>query len=135
MSGAPGPGDAPRPPRSLRRSFAAMVLVGEVLVVGFAALVAKDLADVDGRTLALAAGGTALLCVVAAGSLRSPLGYAIGSLVQVLLVLAGLWVPLMFFVGVVFAGLWAAALVQGGRADRLTARRQAAALSDVDHVQ
>jgi Protein of unknown function (DUF4233) len=120
------PSGGERPPRSLRRSFAAMVLVGEVLVVGFAALVAKDLADVEGATLAAAAGGTALLCLVAAGTLRSRLGYALGWLVQGLLVVSGLWVPLMFFVGVVFAVLWAGALVQGGRADRLTAHRRAA---------
>lgn len=130
----PAPG-APPAPRSLRRSFAAMVLMGEVLVVGFAALVAKDLADVGGRTLALAAGGTALLCVAAAGSLRSRIGYALGWVVQVLLVVSGLWVPLMFFVGVVFAAVWAGALVQGGRADRITARRHAAGSPNVDHVQ
>ena len=83
--------DAPveRPPRSLRRSFAAMVLVGEVLVVGFAALVAKDLSDVSGRTVAVAAGVTALLAVLAAGLLRSRLGYVLGWLVQVVLVVSG----------------------------------------------
>ena len=43
-----GPATPQRAPRSLRRSFAAMVLVGEILVVGFATLVAKDLSDVSG---------------------------------------------------------------------------------------
>jgi hypothetical protein len=101
-----------------------MVLGGEVLVVGFAALVAKDLADVEGRTLALVTVGAMLLCLVAAGTLGSRVGYVLGWLVQVLLVLSVVWVPLMLFVGLVFAALWLAALVFGRRADALTARRR-----------
>ncbi len=117
-SGAAAPGS-----RSLKRSFAALVLVGEVLVVGFAALVAKDLSDVDGATLAWVTGGVAAVCLLAAGSLRSPVGYAIGWIVQLLLVVSGVWVPLMFFLGLLFAGIWAAAVVLGGRADAITAQR------------
>jgi len=113
--------------RSLRRTFAALVLVGEVLVVGFAALVAKDLTDVPGRVVLLAAAGLAALCVVAAGLLRSRVGYLLGWLAQLLLVASAFWVPLMGVVSVVFVVLWVAALVQGGRADDVTARRRAAA--------
>lgn len=111
---------------SLRRRFAATVLAAEVLVVGFAALVAKDLAGRPGRDVLLAGGGLALLCVLAAGLLRSRAGYLLGWLVQVLLVVSAVWVPLMLFVGLAFAALWVAALVQGSRADAVTARRQAA---------
>lgn len=107
-----------------------MVLLGEVLVVGFAALVAKDLSDVSGGVLALIAGGVAVLCVVAAGLLRSRAGYVLGWLVQVLLLVSAFWVPLMLVVALVFAALWVLALVQGSRADALTARRQAAARQD-----
>lgn len=113
--------------RSLRRSFAAMVLSGEVLVVGFAALVAKDLADVPDRQVLVGALALAALCVVAAATLRSRTGYLLGWLVQVLLVASALWVPLMGVLGLLFMGLWVAALVLGGRADDLTDRRQAAA--------
>jgi hypothetical protein len=104
-----------------------MVLVGEVLVVGFAALVAKDLADVPGRWVLIAAAGLAVLCVVAAALLRSRTGYLLGWLAQVLLVASAFWVPLMGVVSGVFVVLWVLALVQGGRADALTARRRAAA--------
>jgi len=122
--GAPAPSPAPR---SLKRSFASMVLVGEVLVVGFASLVAKDLSDVSGRTVGVIAAAVALLCLVAAGSLRSRVGYVLGWLVQVLLVVSGVWVSMMIFLGVVFGGLWFAALRYGGRADAITAQRQRAA--------
>lgn len=116
--------------RSLRRSFAALVLSGEVLVVGFASLVAKDLADVPGRTVLVTALAVAALCVVAAGLLRSRAGYLLGWVVQLLLIGSGVWVPMMAGVGIVFACLWAAALIYGGRADDLTARRRAAARPD-----
>jgi hypothetical protein len=116
--------------RSLRRSFAALVLSGEILVVGFAALVAKDLADVPGRTVLLATVGMAVLCLVAMGLLRSRAGYLLGWLVQLLLVASAVWVPLMAALGLAFAGLWTAALIYGGRADDLTARRAAAAAAD-----
>lgn len=118
---------ARRPARSYRRLLALLVLVAEALVVGFATLVAKDLADVS-QTQALTAGAAlALLCLVAAGLLRSRLGYLLGWLVQVLLIASALWVPLMLFLGLGFAALWVAVLVQGSKADALTARRERAA--------
>ncbi len=128
MSGtsATEPEGIPRPPRSLRRTFAAMVLVGEVLVVGFAALVARGVSDVPGSTIGVAAAAVAALCLLAAGTLRSPVGYGLGWLVQALLVASAFWVPQMLVVGIVFAGLWLLALVQGRRADVVTAQRQAA---------
>lgn len=131
--GAGGAGGGRRSPRgvgrqrSLRRSFAALVLTGEVLVVGFAALVAKGLGDVPGRQVLVAAVVLAALCLVAAASLRSRAGYLLGWVVQLLLVATAFWVPLMAVLGLLFMALWVTALIQGGRADDLTARRQAAA--------
>jgi len=77
-----------------------MVLIGEAMVVVFATLVAKDLADVT-PTQALTAGGVLVgLCVVAAGLLRSRVGFAV---------------------------LWVVVLVQGSKADALTLQRERAA--------
>ncbi|HET8615853.1 MAG TPA: DUF4233 domain-containing protein [Actinomycetales bacterium] len=118
----------PSPPasRSFRRLFAMLVLLGEALVVGFATLVAKDLADVSRGTALLAGGLLALLCIVTAGLLRSRVGYSVGWAVQVLLLASAIWVPVMLFLGLVFGGLWVMAMVQGQKADDLTARRAAA---------
>jgi fatty acid desaturase len=109
-----------------------MVLVGEVFVVGFASLVAKDLSDVSGGTLGVVAGGAAVLCLLAAGLLRARIGYLLGWAVQVLLVLSGFWVPMMFFVGLLFCAIWFAALHYGAQADAITARRLEAARVDRD---
>jgi hypothetical protein len=102
-----------------------VVLLGEALVVGFATLVAKDLAGVSRDTALLAGAALALVCVLTAGLLRVRVGYSIGWAVQVLLLASAVWVPVMLFLGLVFGALWVTALVQGQKADDLTARRAA----------
>jgi hypothetical protein len=104
-----------------------IVLLGEALVVGFATLVAKDLAGVPRSTALLAGGLLALLCLVTAGLLRWRIGYSLGWAVQALLLASAVWVPVMLFLGLVFGALWVTGLVQGQKADELTARRQAEA--------
>lgn len=101
------------------RGIAAAVLVFEGLVVLFATLVALDLSDVDAPVLWSVGGGLALTCVLAAGLLRRPWGYALGSVLQVAVVAAGFVVPVMFFLGVVFAALWFFALHLGRKVARL----------------
>jgi hypothetical protein len=98
--------------------MAAAVLAFEGLVVFFAALVAKDLSSL---TVGQALGGgaaLALLCLVGAGLLRSRAGYGFGWLLQVLILVTGVWVPMMYFLAVLFGGLWLAALRLGQRIDR-----------------
>ncbi len=97
------------------RTLAATVLIFEALVVLFAALVAKDLSGLS-TGQALGGGGVlALLLVLTTGLLRSRVGYVVGSVLQFVLVATALVVPTMLVVGVVFAGLWVAALVVGRR--------------------
>lgn len=116
-----------RPPKSARRQFAAAILVLEAFVVFFAALVMYGL---DLATVAVIVGaGTSmvLLCVVAAGLLRRPLGYVLGWIVQVLLVVLGLFVPMMLILGLVFLTIWMASMRLGGQIDVERAERAAAA--------
>ena len=102
-----------------RRTLCASVLVGEAFVIFFALLVAKDLSDVPGRAL-LAVGVPAVLgCVLLAGLLRFRWAYAVGTALQLLLVLSGLVVPTMFLVGAIFAGLWFLSLYLAVRVERL----------------
>lgn len=103
------------------RVLAASVLVFEGLVVLFATLVAKDLSDVDSRTVWLVGGGLALSCLLLAGLLRRRWAYLAGSLLQAVVIAAGLVVPAMFFLGAVFAALWVTAIVLGRRVEHLQA--------------
>ena len=59
-----------------------------------------------------------MLCFVAAGLLRSRAGYGLGSLLQVLVILYGIWVHTMYFVGALFAILWGVSLWYGHRIER-----------------
>lgn len=106
------------------RVLASTVLLCEAFVVFFAALVAKDLSGL-GTTTALAGGGVvALVCLLLCAMLRARWAYAAGSALQVALVLSGFIVPAMFFVGALFAGLWALALHVGAKGDRIAAERK-----------
>lgn len=132
MGGVSEPQPAPtqRPKRSARGVFTSALLTFEICVVLFAALVAFGLREpgTSAGPIWAVAGGGALMCLIAAGLVRKPIGIVVGSLVQVLLIVSGIVVPSMYVVGGVFAVLWAVALVLGGRIDRERAER--AALED-----
>ena len=64
-----------------------------------------------------------MLCVVAAGLLGRPGGYALGWAVQVVSIALGFVITAMFFLGVVFAALWATAYFMGIKIDREKAER------------
>ena len=101
------------------RVLASAVLAFEALVLLFACLVAVDLSEVDDATVWAIGGGGALACVLVAGLLRFRWAYVAGSALQVLLIGVGVVVPVMFFLGAVFAGLWFLALYLGGRVEGL----------------
>jgi Protein of unknown function (DUF4233) len=95
----------------------------QAVVLFLTGVVAIGLTDV-GPVVSLSMGvGLAVLCVLAAGMLGRPIGYPLGWLVQVVSVALGLVVALMFFLGVVFAALWATAYFLGAKIDRERAER------------
>ena len=119
-----GPG--PQPERSPRRGMCAAVLCLEAIVVGLTTPVMVTLHNVPVAT-ALAAGlGLAVACLLLAGMLRSEAAYTVGWVLQVGAVLLGLIVPLMFFLGALFAILWAAAYLLGRKIERERAAAYAA---------
>jgi len=105
------------------RMMCAATLGLQSIVLFLTALVLTALTDV-GAAAAWSIGiGLAVLALVAAGSLRRPFGYWLGHLTQVLSVALGFLIPVMFFLGGVFAALWALALVLGSRVDEAKAAR------------
>jgi uncharacterized protein DUF4233 len=64
--------------------------------------------------------------LVTVGLLRNRVGYLLGWLVQAAVIATGFWVPVMFFLGGVFALLWYIALQQGARIERERAMYQRA---------
>jgi hypothetical protein len=100
------------------------MLVLQAVVLFLTGVVTIGMTDI-GAAASLGMGlGLAVLCVLAAGMLGRPFGYALGWLVQVVSIALGFVVPAMFFLGVVFAGLWAASYFLGIKIDRERAERQ-----------
>jgi len=109
--------------RSIQRSMCAGMLTLQAVVLFLAGLVMTGVTDLGfGASVGIGL-GLAALCLLAAGMLGRRGGYVLGWGVQVVSLALGLVVPLMFFLGAVFGGLWAASYFLGGRIDREKAER------------
>jgi Protein of unknown function (DUF4233) len=105
------------------RAMCGAVLGFESIVLLLTIPVLIGVADVD-AALAFPAGfGLAGLAIVGAALLARPVGVWLGHLVQVGAVALGFAVPVMFFLGAVFAALWVMALVLGRRVEEAKAAR------------
>jgi small-conductance mechanosensitive channel len=113
--------------RSPRRGMCAAVLSFEAVILLLSAPVMITVASVPaGRGISIVAILT-LLCLLAVGALRSKWGYRLGWVIQLALVAMGFVVATMFVIGLIFAGLWAAAYFLGLKIERERAAAYAAA--------
>lgn len=96
------------------RVLGSAVLVMEALIMGFALLLAKN----DATQLSITLGVVlAILLLLTPGLLKKRTGWILGSLLQILMITYALVVPSMIFIGVIFAGLWIAAIVVGRKGE------------------
>ena len=112
---------------SVRRSLASIVLGFELVVIFLAALV---IAFGPGAVLPpwvmLTVGGiVCLLAIATIGLLSHDWAYVLGWIVQGVVVLSGFFNPAMFFIGALFAGMWAYSMITGARLDRQKAAHAA----------
>lgn len=104
------------------RSMCAAMLTLQAIVLGLSAPVLIGVEDVD-VALALTWGlGLAIVCLVTAGLLRFGWAYWIGHAIQVASLLMGFVLPIMFFIGGMFAALWLGAFFLGRKIDADKAR-------------
>lgn len=104
------------------RRLGASVLGMEAIVAGLTIPVAIAVGGVAPALAVAVGGGLALLCVVAAGMLKRPVGYVLGSAAQVLAICTGALVTAMFFLGAIFAALWITAIFVARRVEGVTSR-------------
>jgi hypothetical protein len=122
VTDAAPPAGSPSPtgraaPRSVKRSLASIVLGFEVIVVFLAALVFFGLKALPA---AVALGGGAILCLAMVATialLRFRWAYAVGWVIQAIVVASGIFNPVMFFVGAMFAAMWTYCMISGTRID------------------
>lgn len=112
--------------RQPRRALCATVLILEAITLGLSTPVMITIADVAPGVALTVGLGLLVLCLLAAGLLRSPVGYAVGHVVQVGAIALGVVVPVMFFLGAIFALLWGTAYWLGGKIERERAEAHAA---------
>lgn len=101
------------------RVMAAAVLSMESILMGFALLIAKDSAS---NTQLWLGAILAILLFLSAGMLKRKSGYFLGSFLQICLVLYGLVVTMMYYLGLLFLILWVFAIVLGRRGEAIKAR-------------
>lgn len=99
----------------------AVVLIMEALVVGFAMLVAKDLSANSAIPASVLGLVIAVLAILAAAMLRNRSGWILGWIVQFLVIAAGFVIPVMYFLGALFAILFAAAIIVGKKGENVRA--------------
>lgn len=117
---------APNTERSPRRGMCAAVLCLEAIALGLTTPVLISVADVAVGVALTVGLGLAVLCLLLAGMLRAEWAYAFGWVIQAGAVALGFWVPMMFFLGAVFALLWGAADFLGRKIERERAAAYAA---------
>ncbi|MEN9325074.1 MAG: hypothetical protein RL414_828 [Actinomycetota bacterium] len=101
------------------RILGAAVITMESFLMGFALLLAMD----NHGSIALSLGGLiAIGCLLTAGLMKKRLGWMIGSVLQVALIAYGTVVTPMYFMGALFAGLWATAFFLGRKGEAIRAR-------------
>ncbi|GAA3234584.1 DUF4233 domain-containing protein [Streptomyces sp. XM83C] len=104
------------------RTLCSSTLIGEFFLIGFAGLVAMKDPDLSTSTVWTVSGIAMLLCVLLCGFVTRPGGIALGWALQIALIASGIFVPLMFFMGAVFAALWWASVHFGRKVDEAKAR-------------
>ena len=94
--------------------LASAVLIMEVFIMGFAMLLAKDN---HGSAAIIAGAVIAFLMLLTPGLLKKRTGWILGSLLQVAMIGYAVVVPSMAIVGLLFGGLWIAAIVVGRKGE------------------
>lgn len=101
------------------KRLCATVLIMEAIVVGLAIPVAVQIDHLPPHAAGLIGGIAAAAAVVFAALARPvlPVTVAGGSLLQVFVIASGSVVPVMYFLGGIFAALWAIGIWLGYRAE------------------
>ncbi|MFE6283471.1 DUF4233 domain-containing protein [Streptomyces sp. NPDC057877] len=116
------------------RTLCSGTLIGEFFIIGFAGLVAMKDDDLSMSVVWTVCGVAMLLSVLLCGLVTRPGGVALGWVLQLGLIASGFFVPMMFVVGVLFAGLWWASVHYGRKVDEAKARFAAMETEQADAV-
>lgn len=103
--------------RSAQRSMCAAILILQAVMFILTTPVMISVASVDVSTSLWLGLGLTVACIVTSGMLRMKWAYLAGWAIQVASLSLGFVIPMMFFLGVIFASLWAGAYFLGRKID------------------
>jgi hypothetical protein len=98
------------------------VLSMEIILIGFALLLAKDLEDKSSVWVGI---GIMVLTILALGTIKKNTGLILGWIVQLSLVFYGFYVFAMFFMGLIFLTLWITAIIVGRKGEEIRRANEA----------
>lgn len=104
--------------RGIRESLGSIVLGFELIVLFLGTLVAWGLHTAPAAVVISGGAALVILSAVAILTLRYRFGTGIGYAVQILAVVSGIWVHMMFIVGLIFLAIWIYAMSQAGKIER-----------------
>lgn len=106
------------------------VLIMEAVVVLLAIVPASRLEHVSAGTAGIVGGAVAVVAIILSGLVGRPrMGWVLyaGSVFQALVIASGIYVPMMYILGVIFALLWFTGIWLARKVEREQRAREAAA--------
>lgn len=111
--------------RTTKATLGSLVMVFQSVVVFFATLVGFGLQVYEDPAVIWGVGlGLSVLLMIFPAVLGKPGTYALGWILQAVVLCLGFWVPLMFILGAVFTGMWAWGMIAGATIDKARAAKQ-----------
>jgi hypothetical protein len=111
--------------RSTKATLGSLVMVFQSVVVFFATLVGFGLQVHPDPAVIWGVGlGISVILMIFPAVLGKPGTYLIGWILQGVVISLGIWVPLMYLLGVIFLGMWAWGMIAGGTIDKARAAKK-----------
>ena len=111
--------------RSTQATLGSLVMVFQSVVVFFATLVGFGLQVYPDPAVIWGVGlGLSVFLMIFQAVLGKPGAYLVGWILQLVVISLGVWVPLMYVLGVVFLGMWAWGMIAGGTIDKARAAKK-----------
>jgi hypothetical protein len=111
--------------RSTKATLGSLVMVFQSVVVFFATLVGFGLQVHPDPAVIWGVGlGISVILMIFPAVLGKPGTYLVGWILQAVVISLGIWVPLMYLLGVIFLGMWAWGMIAGGTIDKARAAKK-----------
>ena len=111
--------------RSTQATLGSLVMVFQSVVVFFATLVGFGLQVYPDPAVIWGVGlGLSVFLMIFPAVLGKPGAYLVGWILQLVVISLGVWVPLMYVLGVVFLGMWAWGMIACGTIDKARAAKK-----------